>query len=65
MYLAASCLPLINLQSLTCTKYTIFLKSMHDTHVEHCIYLPTERKKKETTINGNTPALQCTLYKKK
>jgi len=42
---------------------------MHDTHVEHCIYLPAQRKKiqvKTTTINGNVPALQHTItYKKK
>ena len=54
VYLAASCLLLINL---TCT---FFFKSIHDTHVEHCIYLPAQ-KKIRTNINGNMPALQHTI----
>ena len=36
---------------------------MHDTHVEHCKYLPTQRQKRKqvaATINDNMPALQHT-----
>jgi len=43
----------------------IFLNSIHDTHVEHCIDLPAERKIRQvkTNINGNMPALHHTITK--
>ena len=38
---------------------------MDETHIEHCIYLLPQRKKKATTIiNGNIKALQYIITKK-
>jgi len=64
MYLDALCLLLINLKSLTCKQF--FFESIHDTHVDQCIYLSVQRENKQvtTTINGNMSALQHTITKK-